>query len=116
MLLHEQLTAVAKERGTSIWRVMDELGLSRGILSSLRAGKTKSLSQKTLSLIADHLGETVDYIINYPGGIAGTKNPTFDDVQFAFLNGFDDLPDDEKRKRFVEIVGKLSEMMKNESD
>lgn len=109
--LYERLEFEAKKRGKTLYGLCAELGISKGTLSNLKSGISKSLSTKTLGKFADAFGVSVDYLLNKE-----PADPNFDDVQFAFLNGFDDLPDDEKKKRFVEIVGKLSEMMKNESD
>jgi transcriptional regulator with XRE-family HTH domain len=47
----------------SVSRMCLDLGMSKSTLSSLKTGKTKTLSAPTLSAIANYLGVSVDYLL-----------------------------------------------------
>ena len=65
MLFYDKLEAVAHEKGVTVYRVFKDLGLSVGIMSALKSGKTQIPSFKTLNSISNYLGVTSDYILNY---------------------------------------------------
>lgn len=97
MELYERLETVAKEKGTSVYRITKDLGLSRGIMSSLKAGKSKTLSQKTLSKIAEYLGVSIDYLINGQNDEIKDQNDEIDDFGFAMYNYGKSLTDEQKQ-------------------
>lgn len=65
MLFYDKLEAVAHEKGVTVYRVFKDLGLSVGIMSALKSGKTQTPSFKTLNSISNYLGVPSDYILNY---------------------------------------------------
>ena len=65
MLFYDKLEAVAHEKGVTVYRVFKDLGLSVGIMSALKSGKTQIPSFKTLNSISNYLGVPSDYILNY---------------------------------------------------
>lgn len=60
----EQLCA---DRGIKPGKLCADLKISRGILSDLKAGRTKKLSAQNLAKVATYLGVTVDYILEKSG-------------------------------------------------
>lgn len=65
MLFYDKLEAVAHEKGVTVYRIFKDLGLSVGIMSALKSGKTQVPSFKTLNSISNYLGVPSDYILNY---------------------------------------------------
>lgn len=60
---YERIVELCHERGIKPGRVCSDTGLSRAILSDLKAGRTKELSAKNTKIIADYLGVTTDYLL-----------------------------------------------------
>lgn len=117
------LKELRQKKGISQQKLANFLNVSRSAIAMWETGKS-SPDLATLVKIANYFGVSVDFLLENEKPIIHEPEPwdhpldfvPYEEIQFAFLNGFDDLPDDEKKKRFVEIVGRLSEMMKNEPD
>lgn len=75
--LYKRIEALCKERGISITKMCTESGVSRGTIGDLGHGKTKSLSAKTLNLLAKYFDVTVDFLL-------GTEKDQADD---GLVNG-----------------------------
>ncbi|MDL2293178.1 helix-turn-helix domain-containing protein [Ruminococcaceae bacterium OttesenSCG-928-D13] len=61
--LYNKIDALCKEAGTTIGAMCNSMGISRGNLSDLKAGRSKSLSAEKLAKIARFLGVTTDYLL-----------------------------------------------------
>ena len=61
--LYENIKLYCTENGTNPSRLCTELGLSKSMMSDLKAGRKKSLATETLRKIADHLGVTVSDLL-----------------------------------------------------
>lgn len=51
-------------KGIKPGKLCSELGISRGTLGDLKAGRTKKLSAENVSKIANYFGVTTDYLMN----------------------------------------------------
>lgn len=60
---HELIEAICKTKGSNITKLCGDIGIPRSVFSELKAGRTKQLSSKYLSSIADYLNVTVDYLL-----------------------------------------------------
>lgn len=50
-------------KGISIYKMCSDIGMSRGIMTELKSGRTKQLGAKNLSRVAEYLGVSVDEIL-----------------------------------------------------
>lgn len=71
--MYNRIVALCKERGIKPGRVCADTGLSRGMMSDLKMGRTKELSGKNTKIIADYFGVTTDYLLT---GEETKKAPT----------------------------------------
>jgi transcriptional regulator with XRE-family HTH domain len=105
MLFYDKLEAVAHEKGVSVYRVFKDLGLSVGIMSALKSGKTQVPSFKTLNSISNYLGVPSDYILNYgekqegatPGALETESEDGSESFGFAMYQAEKKLSEEEKQ-------------------
>ncbi len=62
-VMYERILALCEKRGIKPGRVCADTGLSRGMMSDLKMGRTKELSAKNTKIIADYFGVTTDYLL-----------------------------------------------------
>ncbi|MCQ2451025.1 MAG: helix-turn-helix domain-containing protein [Clostridia bacterium] len=60
--LYERIENLCKERGVNITVMCSACGIPRASLSDFKSGRKKTLSAKTLSIIADYFDISVDYL------------------------------------------------------
>lgn len=65
--MYEVIEQLCSERGIKPGKLCSELGISRGILSDLKAGRTKKLSAQNLAKVSAFLGVSADYILEQSG-------------------------------------------------
>ena len=61
--MYRQIEELCTDRGIKPGRMCADLEISRGIMSDLKAGRTKRLSAENLSKVATYLGVSVDYLL-----------------------------------------------------
>ena len=61
--LYETISHLCEGKGIKPGRMCNELGISRGAITDLKAGRKQSLSADTLSTIAAYFGVSVDYLL-----------------------------------------------------
>lgn len=61
--LYETISHLCEGKGIKPGRMCNELGISRGAITDLKAGRKQSLSADTLSKIAAYFGVSVDYLL-----------------------------------------------------
>lgn len=61
--LYETISALCSEKGIKPGRMCNDLGISRGAITDLKAGRKQSLSAETLSKIANYFDVSVDYLL-----------------------------------------------------
>lgn len=62
--LYENIKSLCDERGITPSKVCVDLGISKNVVSSLKRGRTSSLSAPKLQAFADYFGITVDELLN----------------------------------------------------
>ena len=110
---------LCSERGIKPGKLCADLKISRGILSDLKAGRTKRLSAQNIAKISAYFGVTADYLLERSGykvielfaGCGGPASalteikimPTvsdehdpIDDVDLAFYGEYKELSEDDK--------------------
>lgn len=61
--LYEIISALCADKGIKPGRMCNDLGISRGAITDLKAGRKQSLSAETLSKIANYFNVSVDYLL-----------------------------------------------------
>lgn len=61
--LYNRIFELCDMRGVKPGKMCADTGLSRGMMSDLKMGRTKELSAKNTRIIADYLGVSVDYLL-----------------------------------------------------
>lgn len=99
--MYNRILALCKERGIKPGRVCTDTGLSRGMMSDLKMGRTKELSAKNTKIIADYFGVTTDYLLTgeetKKAPTDGEREITFDDFTYAMQNESKDLTEADKQ-------------------
>lgn len=63
--LYITISTLCAQRGITPSKLCSEIGLSRGILSDLKAGRKKELYATTAYKIAKYFGVSVGYLLGY---------------------------------------------------
>lgn len=97
--MYEKIQRLCELKGIKPGRVCADTGLSRGMITDLKMGRTKELSAKNAKIIADYFGVSVGYLL----GEENEKTPTgngerdiLDEVDIAFYGDFKELDEDER--------------------
>ena len=96
--MYEKIQALCLQKGIKPGRICTDTGLSRGMLTDLKMGRTKTLSAKNTQIIADYLGVSVDYLLgreeikNAPTE-SGARTVSDDDIKFALFGGDGEITD-----------------------
>ena len=64
--LYNKIKELCDTAGIKPGKMCDDIGISRSMMSSLAAGRKKTLSAETLSKIAKYFGVSVDYFVDSP--------------------------------------------------
>lgn len=64
-ILYNRISDLCAQRGITGGKLCAELGISRGILSDLKAGRKKDLTATTAYKIANYFGVTVGYLLGF---------------------------------------------------
>ena len=62
--IYDRLDMLARDRGTRVSAVCDELNLRRALLSDLKNGKTQTIGSNYISDFANYFHVTMDYVYN----------------------------------------------------
>lgn len=63
--LYERIERLCRRKNVNITVMCKEAGVSRGNLTDLKKGRSKTLSAVTLSKLANYFGVTIDYLMGY---------------------------------------------------
>ena len=62
-IMYEKILYLCNQRGIKPGKICADTGLSRGMMTDLKMGRTKSLSAKSAKIVADYFGVSVGYLI-----------------------------------------------------
>lgn len=109
--MYGTIEALCEIRGIKPGKMCTELGISRGTMSDLKAGRTKKLSAENIEKISKYFGVSTDYLLT---GEDTKKAPTpegerkisDDDIKFALFGGDGEITDAmyDEVKRFAQMV------------
>ena len=98
--LYETISSLCEEKGIKPGRMCNEMGISRGAITDLKAGRKQSLSAETLSKIATYFGVSVDYLL----GNGQKEKPATDS---------DGLTEADRRDIAIELEQLMNEMTRS---
>ena len=100
--LYERIYNACKNQGKNVYGMCRQIGISTGIISSLKSGKSKSVSMSTLQKIADYLNVPVDYFMDADQKQADRH----DDLLFALFGTTEGITDEmfEEVKQYAQFV------------
>lgn len=61
--LYNRIEGLCAKQGISAYRLCKDIGIRGSVLSDLRTGRKQGLSSKTLTLIAEYFGVSIDYLL-----------------------------------------------------
>lgn len=103
----EELCAI---KGIKPGKLCSDLGISRGTMGDLKAGRTKKLSAENVSKVAAYFGVSSDYILGVetekaPTGI-GERSISDAELKFALWGDSSEIDDDdlEDVRRYAAFV------------
>lgn len=62
-IMYEKILFLCEQRGIKPGKICADTGLSRGMMTDLKMGRTKSLSAKSAKIVADYFDVSVGYLI-----------------------------------------------------
>ena len=113
--LYKKIEDLCNKKGINITQMCSQAGVSRGSLTDLKSGRSKTLTNSALVKIARFFNVSTDYL----NGLDDFKetmqkeNPTDTDIKYAIFNTTDNITDEmlDEVKQFAELV-KLREEKK----
>lgn len=89
---------LCSERGIKPGKLCADLGISRGIMSDLKAGRTKRLSAENIGKVASYFGVSSDYLLGVEKkekapAESGKRSISDDDIKFALFGGDGEITD-----------------------
>lgn len=115
--VYNRIEALCKARGVSITRMCRESGASRSALGDLNTGRSETLSTKTLALVADYFGVSIDELMGIKKAPAENGEGATDEaIKFALFGGDGPITDEmyDEVKKFAAYV-KERERKKNDN-
>ena len=89
--MYERIAALCAQKGIKPGKLCADTGLSRGLLSDLKNGRTKSLSAKNARIIAEYFEVSVGWLL----GEEEAPRPVTDaDIKFALFGGDGDITEE----------------------
>ncbi|MBQ7329731.1 MAG: helix-turn-helix transcriptional regulator [Oscillospiraceae bacterium] len=93
------IESLCQDRGIKPGKMCADLGISRGIIGDLKAGRTKRLSAENIAKVSAYFGVTSDYLLGNETEKAPTENgerDILDEVDIGFYQGFKELDEADK--------------------
>ena len=88
--MYQRIEVLCQERGIRPGRLCADTGLSRGLLSDLKAGRTKTLSAKNMQVIAGYFGVSPETLMGDPT----PRQVSREDIKFALFGGDGEITDE----------------------
>lgn len=63
--LYQKIEKLCKQKNVNVTEMCRESGVSRGNMTDLKKGRSKTLSSMSLSKIANYFGISIDYLLGY---------------------------------------------------
>lgn len=106
--LYENIMTLCKERDIKGAKMCRDTGISKGLLTDLKAGRRTGVSAVTANKIANYFGVSVDYLLTGENTAPAdeTRPLSDDDIKFALFGGDGEITDAmyEEVKNFAAFV------------
>ena len=110
--LYNRIESCCKEKGVSITAMCKDANVSRGSLTDLKSGRSKTLSSDALSKIADYFAVSMDYLLGNNETALENIETVYDDASLKFaLFGDADVDDEvlDDVLRYAKIARQMRE-------
>lgn len=87
--LYDRIASLCSEKGIKPGRMCNDLGISRGNIGDLKAGRIKTLSIKTVTAIADYFSVSTDYLL---GNVSDPFFRLDNEKTLRDINSYEDEP------------------------
>lgn len=113
--LYENIKELCNEKGIKGGKMCVDLGLSKSLMTDLKAGRKKGISAETAQKIADYFGVSMERVMsgNEKAPSEGGERVTDEQLKFALFGGAGNITDAmmDEVKQFAQMV-KLREEQK----
>lgn len=65
MILYTRISSLCAQHGITAGKLCADIGISRGIITDLKAGRKKDLTATTAYKIANYFGVSVGYLLGF---------------------------------------------------
>lgn len=97
--MYEKIQQLCVQKGIKPGRVCADTGLSRGMMTDLKMGRTKELSAKNAKIIADYFGVSVGFLMGEENEKAptnaGERKMSDAELKFALWGNCQDINDED---------------------
>ena len=96
--MYNRIYNLCQEKGISVGKMCNELGISRGNLTELKMGRIKTLKAENLTKISGFFGVSVDYLLGTEKEKTptqtGEREPDIDSAKLALFGGDGEVTDE----------------------
>lgn len=91
------IESLCASKGIKPGKLCSELGISRGTIGDLKAGRTKKLSAENVAKIASYFGVSTDFVLGKEKAPAESDKRSVSDAElkFALWGDCEDVSDDD---------------------
>ena len=114
--MYQKIETLCIEKGITIGKLCRETGISSSTFTELKSGRTKELSAKNASKVADYFNVSLDYLM---GKSQNKKSPTTDSdeaLKFALWGGDSEIIDEDMIEDVKDFARLLAEKKKRKME
>lgn len=101
--LYENIRALCSEKNIKPGKMCVELGLSKSLMTDLKAGRKKTVRVDTARKIADYFGVTVDRVLGAEKETAAPKGDGLSPMESQLMEYVRALTDDQKKMLLAQL-------------
>lgn len=101
--LYENIRALCSEKNIKPGKMCVELGLSKSLMTDLKAGRKKTVRVDTARKIADYFGVTVDRVLGAEKETAVPKDVGLSPMEAQLMEYVRVLTDDQKKMLLAQL-------------
>ena len=110
--LYERLALLCKKRGITGWRMCNEVGISKSLMTDLKSGRKKSVNAETAQKIAAYFNVSVGYLLGEEEKEEKKEQPTeydgLSEKRKALIDFAMSVPDD-KAEMILRVMKSIVE-------
>lgn len=96
--LYNRIEMLCEKKKITVTEMCRKTNISRGSLTDLKANRSKSLSQKALSKIADYFEVSIDYVLgNNSESNENNLDEQLEGIDFALMSETEGLTNEQKQ-------------------